>query len=92
MKHQKHELESITKGRVHVSSRDIVCLLKTSKYVRTLFRAVAGLAKGQSLETFLRLKVQKCLICLAGPWNSVGSITDWKLILFFRKLTTYEGK
>jgi hypothetical protein len=69
-----------------VSSREMLCVLKTPRDLQMLFAAVTHLVEGLSLETLLTLKPEKSLICLVGTWRSIISITEQQSILFLKKL------
>jgi hypothetical protein len=70
----------------NVSSREMICLLKTSRDLQTLFAAVTRLVEGLSLKTLLALKVEKSLICLGGTRRPTVSIIEQESILFFKTL------
>jgi hypothetical protein len=53
-------------NREIVSSREKLCLLKTSRDLRMLFTAGTHLVEALILETLLTLKVEKSLVCLVG--------------------------
>jgi hypothetical protein len=57
-------------------SREIMCLLKTSRDLQMLFVAVTYIAEGLSFETLLTLKVEKSLICLVGTRRPTVSIIE----------------
>jgi hypothetical protein len=72
------------KGKV--SSREAVCLLKTSRDLQMLFAAMAHFDKGLTLETLLTLRVEKSLICLVDTRRPTASIIEETFILILKML------
>jgi hypothetical protein len=54
----------------------MVCLLKKPRDVQMLLAAVTHLVEGLSLETLLKLKVEKFIICLVGTRRPTVSVIE----------------
>jgi hypothetical protein len=73
-----HKLNRTEEG--NLSAGEMVCSLKTFRYLQIVFAAVTHLDERLSLETLVTLK-QKPLICLAHTRPPTTSVTEQLLIL-----------
>jgi hypothetical protein len=69
-----------------VSSREMLCLLKTIRDLQILLAALTDLPEGLSLETLLTSEVEKSLICLVGARRPTGSIIEQQSFMFLKTL------
>jgi hypothetical protein len=60
--------------------------IEKSRDLRMLLAAVTRLAEEPSLETLLKLKVEKSLICLVGTRRPTVPIMEHESILFLKTL------
>jgi hypothetical protein len=65
------------------SSRKMLCFFFKSKDFQMLSAAVTHLVERLNLETLLKLKAEKSLICLVGIRRPTVSITEQQSMLFF---------